>query len=72
MSIENRIKKISSRIEKFLNVNDKVCAFDLKFHLSCRTSDLLLALGRLHAEDKISLVDDKNDIRIISKGPAGK
>ncbi|MDA3793323.1 MAG: hypothetical protein PF545_06710 [Elusimicrobia bacterium] len=67
MSIEKRIKKISNRIEKFLGVNTEVGAFDLKFHLNCRTSELLLALGVLAERKKISLHKDKNDIKIISK-----
>ncbi len=67
MSIEEKIKKISKRVEKFLEINSEVSAFDLKFHLNCRTSELLMALGALSVREKIRLRKDKNDIRIIAK-----
>lgn len=58
MIINENIHKLRDRIKNFLQVNEKADLMDLKLHLECKETYLLLALGELVNEQHIILEKD--------------
>ncbi|MGM0441890.1 MAG: hypothetical protein ACQEQC_05680, partial [Elusimicrobiota bacterium] len=67
MEFEERVKKLSKRVSDFLEVNEEVDIIKLKFHLNCKGSQLLVALGILLKEDKLTLTENRGNIIISSR-----
>ncbi len=60
------IRKLADRVENFLAVNEKARLSDLKLHLGCRGTELLLASGWLMKEEKAAIEKDGVYLWIIS------
>ncbi|MBN2407149.1 MAG: hypothetical protein JXJ19_05580 [Elusimicrobia bacterium] len=58
VNINPEIDKLKERVEAFLEVNRKVELTELKVHLDCRGTDLLLALGMLSCSGRTSFHRD--------------
>ncbi|MFH1415010.1 MAG: hypothetical protein ABIH89_02855 [Elusimicrobiota bacterium] len=68
MSINDNIGKLRERIRNFLQVNDKVNTVELKLHLECPETDLLLALGGLVTEGLVDIERDGWNIIVKRTG----
>jgi hypothetical protein len=55
MNLEEDILSVVERIRGFLKINQKVYLLDLKLHLGCRESELLLALGWMLRDGSIQI-----------------
>ena len=55
MSLREDLGNITERIQSFLKINSSVYLLDLKLHLGCRETDLLLALGWMLKEGSIDI-----------------
>ena len=66
-SFNSQINKLRDRVKSFIEINDKVDILDLKLHLECNQSDLLLALGALLNENIIELNRDNWKLIVTKK-----
>jgi hypothetical protein len=55
MSLREDLGTITDRIQSFLKTNGKVYLLDLKLHLGCRETELLLALGWMMKDGSIDI-----------------
>ncbi len=58
MSINSHISKLRDRVKDFLEINERVELVDLKLHLECKGTELLLAIGGLMKDGLVELEKD--------------
>ncbi len=62
------IALLAGRVKGFLDVNEKVKLNDLKFHLNCRGTELLLAAGWLLGQEAAVIERRGNFLWIVRNG----
>ncbi len=60
------IRELAERVKKFLSVNEKARLSDLKLHLGCTGTDLLMASGWLVKEENAEIKRDGVYLWIIN------
>ena len=68
---EYDIPGLAKRVKAFLDINNRVNLTDLKFHLRCRGSDLLIAAGWLLKDGFLRIEKDRMNIWIIKNNEPG-
>ncbi len=58
MSINSHISELRDRVKDFLEINERVELLDLKLHLECKGTELLLAIGGLMKDGLVELEKD--------------
>lgn len=73
MELTSVVQKLRDRVRKFLDINNKVELVELRLHLECPGTDLLLALGQLIYKNEVEVNREGWKIIIIRKNlPDGK